>query len=133
MLVSEDTEFDPHIVVVHDRVLATAKVTEPPLLVVKVQSPSTALIDRNAKRAAYERFGVPFYWLVVPDPVDPSMTVLELTGSHYDHVATVTGGDIYETDRPFPVRVQPSALVARLPGSTAVSVTPGLCAVGHAR
>ena len=35
-----------------------AKVTEPPLLVVEVQSPSTALIDLNVKKAAYERFGI---------------------------------------------------------------------------
>jgi Uma2 family endonuclease len=36
---------------------------EPPLLVVEIRSPSTTLVDLNRKKAAYERFGVPFYWL----------------------------------------------------------------------
>src|ERR1700730_9031579 len=58
MQLAADTEFDPDIVVVRDEVLGAAKITEPPLLVVEVQSPSTALIDLNVKKAAYERFGI---------------------------------------------------------------------------
>jgi Uma2 family endonuclease len=40
-----------------------ARSTEPPLLVVEIRSPSTALIDLNRKKAAHERFGVPSYWI----------------------------------------------------------------------
>jgi Uma2 family endonuclease len=58
MQVAADTEFDPDIVVVRDELLGAAKVTEPPLLVAEVQSPSTTLIDLNVKKAAYERFGI---------------------------------------------------------------------------
>ena len=50
-----------------------AKFAEPPLLVVEIRSPGTALIDLNRKTAAYERFGVPSYWIVIPDPPQPEL------------------------------------------------------------
>jgi Uma2 family endonuclease len=53
------TEFDPDLVVVRMDQIGAAKVTGPPLLIVEIRSPSTALIDLNRKKAAYERFGVP--------------------------------------------------------------------------
>jgi len=114
MQLTVDTEFDPDIVVVQDHVLGAAKVTEPPLLVVEVQSPSTALIDLNVKKAAYERFGIAAYWIVVPDPDEPELTVFELTDSRYELAAKVTGDDVFSAQRPFPVQVRPSDLVARL-------------------
>src|ERR1700678_2812452 len=60
-----------------------AKFTEPPLLVVEIRSPSTALVDLNRKKAAYERFGVPTYWIVNPDPAEPELTVFELRDGRY--------------------------------------------------
>jgi hypothetical protein len=30
------------------------------------------------KQAAYERFGVPSYWILNPDPPQPELTVFEL-------------------------------------------------------
>src|SRR5215469_2453143 len=30
-------------------------------------SPTTALFDLNTKKAVYERFSIPWYWVVVPD------------------------------------------------------------------
>jgi Uma2 family endonuclease len=56
-----DTEFVPDLVVVGDDQLNAARCTSPPLLAVEVRSPSTALIDLNRKKAAYERFGVPSF------------------------------------------------------------------------
>lgn len=38
-----------------------------PLLVIEVQSPSTALFDRTVKRDAYRTLDIPEYWRVVPD------------------------------------------------------------------
>jgi Uma2 family endonuclease len=114
MQLAADTEFDPDIVVIRDQLLGAAKVTEPPLLVVEVQSPSTALIDLNVKKAAYERFGIDAYWIVVPDPADPSLTAFELTADRYELVAEVTGDEVFRAQRPFPVDVRPSDLVARL-------------------
>jgi Uma2 family endonuclease len=46
------TEFDPDLVVVRMDQIGGAKFTEPPLLVVEIRSPSTALIDLNRKKAA---------------------------------------------------------------------------------
>ncbi len=57
------TEFDPDLVVVRMDQIGGAKFTEPPLLVTEIRSPSTALIDLNRKKAAYERFGVASCWI----------------------------------------------------------------------
>ena len=77
------TEFDPDLVVVRMDQVGSAKFTEPPLLVVEIRSPSTALIDLNRKKAAYERFVVPSYWIVNPDPPQPELTVFELRDGRY--------------------------------------------------
>jgi Uma2 family endonuclease len=50
---------------------------------VEIRSPSTALVDLNRKKAAYERFGVPTYWIVNPDPAEPELTVFELRDGRY--------------------------------------------------
>ena len=52
------TELAPDLVVVHLDEVGGAKFTVPPLLVVEVRSPSTALIDLNRKKAVYEKFGL---------------------------------------------------------------------------
>jgi Uma2 family endonuclease len=62
------TEFDPDLVVVHLDEVGDAKFTVPPLLVVEVRSPSTALIDLNRKKAAYQKFGVPSWTPNRPGP-----------------------------------------------------------------
>jgi Uma2 family endonuclease len=46
--------------------------------VVEIRSPSTALVDLNMKKSAYERFGVPLYWIVDPGPPQPELTVFDL-------------------------------------------------------
>jgi hypothetical protein len=48
------TEFDPDLVVVRMDQIGGAKFTAPPMLVVEIRSPSTALIDLNRKKAAYD-------------------------------------------------------------------------------
>jgi Uma2 family endonuclease len=112
--VSATTEFDPDIVVIRREQVHAAKCTEPPLLVVEIRSPSTALIDLNRKKTAYERFGVPSYWIVDPDVARPSLTVFELAGDRYAEVANVTGDQPFSARQPFPVHVVPAALVAGL-------------------
>ena len=67
-----------------------AKFTAPPLLVVEIRSPSTALFDLNRKKAAYEHFGVPSYWIVDPDPARPELTVFELRDGRYSQAAKST-------------------------------------------
>jgi len=114
VMVSRDTEFAPDIVVVSRDQLSGSKITGPPVLAVEVRSPSTALIDLNAKKAAYERFGVPSYWVVIPDTGKPELIVFELREGHYAEAARVAGGEPFRAHRPFAVEVVPARLVAGL-------------------
>jgi Uma2 family endonuclease len=109
---SQTTELDPDIVVVPFDEVGVAKFTRPPLLVVEVRSPSTALIDLNRKKVAYERFGVPSYWVVNPDPANPDVTVFELRDGHYA-LATLTTAPL-TVDRPFKVTIDPAHLTSGL-------------------
>jgi Uma2 family endonuclease len=113
---SADTEFDPDVVVVRQEDVGGAKLTAPPLLVVEIRSPSTALIDLNRKKAAYQEFGVPSYWIVDPDPRLPSLTAFELRDGRYTPLIKVTGSEILHAERPFGVEVIPARLLAGAPG-----------------
>ena len=89
-----------------------AKFTKPPLLVVEIRSPSTALIDLNRKKAAYERFGVPSYWILNPDPPQPELTVFELRDDCY--VLELKTAGPFGVTRPFPVSIDPADLTRGL-------------------
>jgi Uma2 family endonuclease len=102
------TEFDPDLVVVRINQIGGAKFTEPPLLVVEIRSPSTALVDLNRKKSAYERFGVPSYWIVNPDPPQPEVTVFELRDGRFALSAKASGP--FVVDRPFAVSIDPARL-----------------------
>jgi Uma2 family endonuclease len=106
------TEFDPDLVVVRMDQIGGAKFTEPPLLIVEIRSPSTALIDLNRKKAAYERFGVPSYWIVNPDPPQPELTVFELRDDRYALAAKESGP--FTAGRPFTVEIAPADLTRGL-------------------
>lgn len=81
-----------------------------PALVVEVLSPSSIEYDRAVKRAAYERLGVPAYWIA--DPAVPNITVLQLDRRGcYHEVGTAAGGECLTVDLPFPFRVIPSDLL----------------------
>lgn len=110
---SPQTEFDPDLVVVRMDQVGGAKFTGPPLLVVEIRSPSTALVDLNRKKTAYERFGVPSYWIVDPDPARPELTVFELHERRYVRSAATT--ETLTVDRPFDVTISPAALTRGLP------------------
>ncbi|OBI73098.1 hypothetical protein A5663_07140 [Mycobacterium sp. E740] len=81
----------------------------PPVLVVEVLSPSTALIDLNTKKAVYERLGIPDYWVVDPD--EPRLTAYELLSGRYSECASIAGDSAFEASRPYPVRVVPRDLL----------------------
>jgi Uma2 family endonuclease len=112
---SGSTELIPDVVVVKLADLAGPHLITPPMLAVEVRSPGTALFDLNTKKAAYERFGVRSYWIVVPDPDQPELTAFELRDGRYEVVAQVAGDTVFGTELPFAVEVVPSRLVASLP------------------
>lgn len=108
MELGSGSELVPDIVVVPAAHIGNKKATEPPLLVVEVRSPSTALIDLNLKKAAYERFGVPSYWVVDPDPDQPEVTVFELRDGRYETTEKSTVA--FTVSMPFPVTIAPADL-----------------------
>ncbi|HUN30850.1 MAG TPA: Uma2 family endonuclease [Trebonia sp.] len=108
------SELAPDLVVVDLDDVGGAKFIAPPHLVVEVRSPSTALIDLGRKKAAYERFGVPSYWVVNPDPPGPEITVFELRGGTY--VTVQKTRQPFDVSTPFPVSITPADLISRLRG-----------------
>ena len=77
----------------------------------EIRSPSTALIDLNRKKRAYERFGVPSYWIVNPDLAGPEFTVFELRDGRYELELKTT--EAFTASRPFPVSIVPASLTSR--------------------
>jgi Uma2 family endonuclease len=110
-----DTELQPDILVARYEDLTPKNLPVAPLLVVEVRSPSTALIDLNLKKAVYEKYGVPSYWVVDPDADVPSLRAFELDDEgRYVQVAKVSGSDVFTAERPFPFTVTPDELAAGL-------------------
>jgi Uma2 family endonuclease len=103
----------PDLVVVRaDTVGVTDKnVTRPPELVIEIASASTASYDRGRKKTVYAEFGIPGYWIVVPDPDEPSLTEYRLTGGAYTEAGRAVGEQRFATATPFPVEIVPAALV----------------------
>jgi Uma2 family endonuclease len=112
LLVDPMTELAPDLVVVPLDEVGEAKLTAPPLLVVEVRSPSTALIDLNRKKTAYEKFGVPSYWIVDPEPARPEITVFELRDGSYVRETQTT--QPLTVARPYPVTITPADLTKGL-------------------
>lgn len=111
---STSTELQPDLVVARDEDLTEKLLPVAPWLAVEVLSPSSVINDLNNMKAAYERMGVPTYWVV--DPLQPSITVFELVDGRYRQTAEVKDADVLEVDRPFPVRVAPRDLLGTMAG-----------------
>lgn len=106
---------EPDIVVAHVDDVEGVRLVRPPLLVVEVLSPDSVLRDLNLKKAAYERFVIPSYWVVDPDLGRPALHAFELNQSGaYVEVAQATGAETFRAVRPFSVEIVPDRLVAKL-------------------
>lgn len=108
---SADTELRPDLQVAWDEDIDGEVVLDAPELVVEVVDRSTTINDLNNKKAAYERMGVPHYWIL--DPARPSLLVYELTDDRYHRLADVHAEEPFETEEPFPVRVVLTELLGR--------------------
>lgn len=107
-----DTELQPDVLVAARADVGERYLDKPPVLAVEVLSPSTRMIDLSLKKAAYERFGTPSYWVLDPNPDDPFVIVFELEDGVYRQIAHVRGEESVDIERPFPVRLRPSDLAA---------------------
>jgi Uma2 family endonuclease len=108
------TALEPDVVVARPTDPGGARLVGPPLLAVEILSPDSALRDLNLKKAAYERYGVPCYWVIDPDLDRPALRAFELSGGVYREIANVTGDQAFAARRPFAVQVIPSHLTAKL-------------------
>ncbi len=108
-LLSFDTEVQPDVLAAPTEAFTDANLPGPPSLAVEVISPAGLVRDLNIKKHAYERFGVPNYWVI--DPAEPSLIAFELDNGRYQMVASVAGDEPFEATRPFPVRIVPSELL----------------------
>jgi len=109
-----DTELQPDVLVARDEDLTEKLLPVAPLLAVEVLSPSTALIDINTKKAAYERMGVQSYWIIAP--AEARLTAFELDRGVYTQIADIKGEDVFDAELPFPVRIVPAELLGTLWG-----------------
>ncbi len=110
---SDQLELQPDVLVGRIEDFTEDDLPAPPVLAVEVLSPSTAIHDLNTKKAVYERLGTASYWVI--DPEEPALTVFELDeDGHYQQVAKAAGDEIFEAERPFPIRIVPKELLGRL-------------------
>ncbi|HQR79383.1 MAG TPA: Uma2 family endonuclease [Actinomycetota bacterium] len=100
---------EPDIIVAPRAAFTERDLQSPPLLVVEVRSPSTARLDEGRKRSLYEEAGVAYYWLA--DPVEQSITVLELAGGRYERTNFARGDEVLLLSRPLAVELIPTRLV----------------------
>jgi Uma2 family endonuclease len=107
-------ELQPDVLVARYSDLTMKDLPKRPVLAVEVASPSSRLADANLKRAVYARMGVQSFWLVDPDPEQPSLTAFELADADYRQVAHVVGDQVFTAERPFVVRIVPAELVRGL-------------------
>ncbi len=76
------------------------------LLAVEVLSPSNRGNDLVIKRHYYAAGGIPHYWIV--DPEKRTLTVLTLDGEAYVERAVVEPGQVWESQEPFPLHIDPA-------------------------
>ena len=112
--IAEHSALEPDVVVARVADAEGVRLARPPVLVVEVLSPHSVLRDLNLKKAAYERFGIPSYWVVDPNLERPSLRAYELDSGAYAEVAHVSGSEAFRPSKPFEVEIVPDRLVDKL-------------------
>ncbi len=102
VILGDTTVVEPDIIFVaeeHREIILPQHIRGAPDLVVEVTSRSTSRADREVKRQAYARHGIPYYWLLDPDR--QVFTANALVGGAYQQV-TVARENERITAEPFP-------------------------------
>ena len=95
----------------YDRVIGERGIfrAEEILLAVEIKSPSTQRTDSVIKHSEYADAGIGHYWII--DLEDgPSLTACHL-GGEFGYIDAEPVKGVFETDTPFPARVDLTALV----------------------
>ncbi len=106
---AERTVVQPDLLVARPADFTARDLTGPPLLVVEILSPTTAVHDQHTKKAAYARAGCPSYWIVDPD--GPTITEFRLVGNAYEVASQASGSESFTTAEPFEVSFRPVDLL----------------------
>src|SRR5262249_4411467 len=91
-ILSNHTVVQPDIVyVAADRhaIVSERGIEAAPTLVVEILSPTTARVDLGRKRAIYQQYGVPWYWIVDADA--RTIDAFRLAASGYELTARLEG------------------------------------------
>ena len=99
----------PDIAVVKVEQARAVRLTEPPLLVVEVLSPSSVERDLVAKRRQYAQAGCEHYWIV--SPFVPEIVALRAVGDEYVEVRRLVGGAVGRLDEPVALSLDPADLL----------------------
>jgi Uma2 family endonuclease len=78
------------------------------LIVVEVLSMSNRGHDLVTKRHYYAVAGIPQYWIADPD--ERTLTVLALDKETYVQRAVLKPGDVWHTEDPFPLTIEPAEI-----------------------
>ncbi|ACY98798.1 MULTISPECIES: Uma2 family endonuclease [Thermomonospora] len=97
-----------------EQVGGRGRVEGTPLLVAEVVSPASRSRDLGGKKNAYQRFGVPHYWVVDPTGDELVVHVHELIDGVYAERAAVTPGDHHLIDEPFRLDLAPGSIFDRI-------------------
>lgn len=108
LYISEETYFQPDIMVIPRCSEAPQRFDGTPLLVVEVLSRSTRTTDLVTKRDAYARAGIVHYWIV--DPEAPSVAALALEGTTYVERVSARGDGLCPIREPVVVDIVPHTL-----------------------
>ena len=80
------------------------------VLAVEVVSPNSGGVDHVMKRYQYGKAGIPHYWIV--DQKRRTLTVLRHDGAEaYDEGTVVRPGETWQTEEPFPLKLDPADFV----------------------
>jgi len=105
-----DSEVQPDVLVTRYGDPTEKNLPVAPVLAVELLSRSTSLVDRNLKKAHYERIGVPCYWILDPAG-DGALTAFANEGGGYAQIAHVVGEQLFVAWEPFDVSIVPARLL----------------------